>query len=235
VRNKFRGCELKKDISYKGQEGIVLMSEEQWEEETKKLAYRALDSHVSCKLNQLINVRLKKIAVNKVQEDKFAKDKSKIMLTMKSNPVFNIDKNKHSAKSEAIFDDLFEFAHRRIRFGISCFNKKDAIEKLVKLYQFKKIFLTNCNEVPVIKREIVNPVMEPSEYPASAISTEGLNQINQLKEMNIILKNNKNICSVPYPCNKYGETSGEAITQFGAEKYNFEVLEASLVEKRNKG
>jgi hypothetical protein len=47
VRNKFRGCKLKKDISYKGQEGIVHISEEQWEEEVNKLACRALDSHDS--------------------------------------------------------------------------------------------------------------------------------------------------------------------------------------------
>jgi hypothetical protein len=91
-------------------------------------------------MNHLINIRLERTAVNKVQEDKFGKDKSKIMLKMRNNTVFNIEENKHSAKSEAIFDDQFEFVHRRIQFGISCFYKKDAIEKLVKLYQFKKLF-----------------------------------------------------------------------------------------------
>jgi hypothetical protein len=81
-------------------------------------------------------------ASSNVQENKFVKDKSKITLTMKSNTVFNIEETKLSAKLEAIFDDQFEYMPRRIRFGISCFYKEDAIEKLVKLYQFKKMFLT---------------------------------------------------------------------------------------------
>jgi hypothetical protein len=93
VRNKFRGCKLKKDICYKGHEGIVRMSEEQWEGETKRMAYRALDSHDRCKLIQLINVRLERNAVSKVQENKFVKDKFKIMLTMKNNIVLNNEKH----------------------------------------------------------------------------------------------------------------------------------------------
>jgi hypothetical protein len=140
VRNKFRGCKLKKDIWYKEYEGIVHMSEEQWEEETKRLAYRALDSHDSCKLSQLINVRLERNAASNIQENKFAKDNSKIMLTMKSNTVFNIEENKRSAKSEAIFDDQFEFMHRRIRFGISSFTKKMRLKNLWSFTNSKECF-----------------------------------------------------------------------------------------------
>jgi hypothetical protein len=91
---------------------------------------------------------------------------------MKDNTVFNIEENKHSAKSEAICDNQFEFVHRLIRFGISCFYKTDAIENLVKLYQFKKMFLTQSSEIPVIKREIVYPVKEPMEYPTRERLTE---------------------------------------------------------------
>jgi hypothetical protein len=69
VRNKFRGCKLKNDICYMDQEGIVRLSEEQWEEEMNKLAYRALDSHDRCKLNQLINIRLERNSANKAQEN----------------------------------------------------------------------------------------------------------------------------------------------------------------------
>jgi hypothetical protein len=186
------------------------MSDEQWEEETNKLVYGALDSHVSCKLNQLINVRLEKIPVSKFQEHKFVKDKSEIMLTMKDDTAFNIEENKPSAKSEAIFDDQFEFVHRGIRFGISCFYKKDAMEKLVKLYQFKKMFLTPSKEIPVIKKETVNPAIKLSEYPARAISTEGFNVNNQKKEDDLPIKDNK--CSVSHPCNNYSEVSGKTVT-----------------------
>jgi hypothetical protein len=121
---------------------------------------------------------------------------------MKGNTVFIFDENKLSAESEAIFDDQFEFVHRRIRFGISCFYKKDAIEKLVMLYQFKKIFLTNSSEILVINREIVNSVMDPLEYPASATLTESFNSSNHLEVVNKSMENIKNICSVPYPCIK---------------------------------
>jgi hypothetical protein len=104
----------------------------------------------------------------------FAKDKLKVMLTMKDNTVFNIEENKLSAQSEAIFDDQFEFVHRCIQFGIFCFYKKDVIEKLVKLYQFKRMFLDKIqsSEIPVIKKENANSIKEPMEYPTSVILTE---------------------------------------------------------------
>jgi hypothetical protein len=59
--------------------------------------------------------------------------------------------------------------HRRVGYGISCFYKKDAIEKLVKFYQFKKMFLgkSQSSEIPVIKKDIVYPIKEPMEYPTS--------------------------------------------------------------------
>jgi hypothetical protein len=164
-------------------------------------------------MNQFMKVRLERTAENKFQEKSFAKDKSKSMVTMKSSTVFNIEENKPSAKLEAIFDDQFEFVHRRIRFGISCFYKKDALEKLVKLYQFQKLFLTKIIEIPAIKRETVDLEMQPSEYPACAILNEAINNLNLV---NPNIEDNIYTSSFPNPCNKYVEVPGKAESLFGA-------------------
>jgi hypothetical protein len=139
-----------------------------------------------------MNIRLERNAANNVHEEKFVKDKSKVLLTTENNIVLNIE-NKPRAKSETIFDDQFEFVHKRIRFGISCFYKKDAIEKLVKLYQFKKMFLIQSSESPVIKRE-------PMEYPTSERLTESSILKNQVKENSTVMDLNVNDCSVQCPC-----------------------------------
>jgi hypothetical protein len=50
----------------------------------------------------------------------------------------------------------------------------------VKLYLFKKIFLTRSNEVSAIKKGTANQVMDPLEYPVSAALTEGFDHIKQI-------------------------------------------------------
>jgi hypothetical protein len=83
VGNKFKSYEVKNEILCEGHDIIVRMDEEQWTEEKKRLVFRPLHSNDCYKLNQLINVRLERRVMCKIEESQFEKVKSKNMRVKK--------------------------------------------------------------------------------------------------------------------------------------------------------
>jgi hypothetical protein len=116
-------------IGNKGCDGIVRMSEEQWNEETERLAYGALEPVDYCKLSKLMNISLKRSVMAKIGKSPFVKDKSKNMLVM-TNSTSLIEISHHSTV-QAIFDCYFNFV-QCVPFGVSCIYKEKGIVCFIK-------------------------------------------------------------------------------------------------------
>jgi hypothetical protein len=81
------------------------MSEEQWNEETEKLAYQAQ--------NEIYE-----------QSSRIQFERAKIENMLIMTTITYLFENPQCAKSQAAFYDLFNIVHRGIRFGVYCIDKK---------------------------------------------------------------------------------------------------------------